>query len=65
MSIKEIIKIPNPFLKVVAKPVIDIDENIAFWFRYTLLNGKKKEANTWAILFKNNKVMKFHKVTTE
>ena len=28
MSIKEIIKIPNPFLKVVAKPVIDIDENI-------------------------------------
>ena len=28
MSIKEIIRIPNPFLKVVAKPVIDIDENI-------------------------------------
>jgi hypothetical protein len=25
---KEIIKIPNPFLKVVAKPVIDINENI-------------------------------------
>ena len=28
MSIKEIIRIPNPFLKIVAKPVIDIDENI-------------------------------------
>ena len=28
MSIKEIIRIPNPFLKVVAKPVIDIDKNI-------------------------------------
>ena len=28
MSIKEIIKIPNPFLKIIAKPVIDIDENI-------------------------------------
>ena len=28
MSIKEIIKVPNPFLKITAKPVIDIDKNI-------------------------------------
>lgn len=28
MSIKEIIKVPNPFLKVVAKPVIDINQNV-------------------------------------
>ena len=28
MSIKEIIKVPNPFLKITAKPVIDIDRNI-------------------------------------
>ena len=28
MSIKEIIKVPNPFLKVVAKPVININQNI-------------------------------------
>ena len=28
MSIKEIIRVPNPFLKVVAKPVIDINQNV-------------------------------------
>jgi peptide deformylase len=28
MSIKEIIKIPNTFLKVVAKPVVDINQNV-------------------------------------
>ena len=28
MSIREIIKVPNPFLKVVAKPVININQNI-------------------------------------
>ena len=28
MSIKEIIKVPNPFLKIVAKTVLDIDQNI-------------------------------------
>ena len=30
MSIKEIIKVPNPFLKITAKPVIDIDKNKEF-----------------------------------
>ena len=28
MSVREIIKVPNPFLKVVAKPVININQNI-------------------------------------
>ena len=28
MSVKDIIKIPNPFLKVVAKPVVDINKNV-------------------------------------
>ena len=28
MSLYEIIKVPNPFLKITAKPVIDIDDNI-------------------------------------
>ena len=28
MSLREIIKVPNPFLKVTAKPVTVIDENI-------------------------------------
>lgn len=30
---------------------IDIDANMAFWFRYTLLKGKEQTANTWAICF--------------
>ena len=35
---------------------IDIEPNKAFWFRYTILNGKEKEASTWAILFDKNNV---------
>lgn len=33
---------------------IDVSPNRAFWFRYTILNGKRKEASTWAILFEND-----------
>ncbi|QQR79943.1 MAG: hypothetical protein IPJ69_11445 [Deltaproteobacteria bacterium] len=28
----------------------------AFWFRYTILDGKEKEASTWAILFNGDKI---------
>ena len=37
MSLREIIKVPNPFLKVTAKPVTVIDENIL-----TILNDMMK-----------------------
>lgn len=30
---------------------VDISEDTAFWFRYTLLDGTVCEASTWAILF--------------
>lgn len=35
---------------------IDIDEDIAFWFRYTLLQGKEQTAHTWAIFFDKGKI---------
>lgn len=46
---------PDPFYEVWFGK-IDIEPNKAFWFRYTILNGKAKEASTWAILFDNNNV---------
>ena len=35
---------------------IDIAPGKALWFRYTILNGIKKEASTWAILFDSGKI---------
>ncbi|MCH8317137.1 MAG: hypothetical protein IIA88_01350 [Bacteroidetes bacterium] len=35
---------------------IDISPGRAFWFRYTIINGVKKEASAWAILFDHEKV---------
>ncbi|MBW8051078.1 MAG: hypothetical protein FVQ77_12215 [Cytophagales bacterium] len=34
---------------------IDISPGRAFWFRYTIINGVKKEASAWAILFDHEK----------
>ena len=34
---------------------IDISPGRAFWFRYTIINGVKKEASAWAILFDHKK----------
>ena len=33
---------------------LNFEPDRAFWFRYTLLNGKTKEAALWAIFFKGN-----------
>jgi len=35
---------------------IDIAPDRAFWFRYTTLNGKRQEASTWAVLFKDGHI---------
>lgn len=35
---------------------IDIAKGKAFWFRYTLLDGVKKEASVWALFFSEGKV---------
>ena len=37
MSLREIIKVPNPFLKVTAKPVTVIDENISVSYTHLTL----------------------------
>jgi len=35
---------------------VDLSPGSAFWFRYTITNGKREEASTWAILFENEKI---------
>jgi len=35
---------------------IDVSPNNALWFRYTIINGKRQEASTWAILFQNDEI---------
>lgn len=35
---------------------IDISPGRALWFRYTIIDGVKKEASTWALLFDNDNV---------
>lgn len=52
---------PNPFYEIWFGK-IDLEPDKAFWFRYTILNGKVKEASTWAILF-NNKELQTGKET--
>ena len=50
-----------PFYEVwYGKLVISPQE--AFWFRYTLLNGKTKESAVWAIYFNNDRIIS-HKKT--
>ena len=41
---------------------LNIAPNEAFWFRYTLLNGKTKEAALWAIYFHPEKIIAQKKV---
>ncbi|MBI2646109.1 MAG: hypothetical protein HYW85_03625 [Deltaproteobacteria bacterium] len=41
---------------------LNIAPNEAFWFRYTLLNGKTKEAALWAIYFGPQKIIAQKKV---
>ena len=67
MSLYEIIKVPNPFLKITAKPVIDIDDNNKQNIQY--LDSEIKNINLYSnylivttknklYIFKNHDIIK-------